>query len=544
MMDLECNDIDFLRKKIAEITLAKEKAEEGNQAKLDFLANMSHELRNSLNGILGMTQILSMRNLPADTQDYVRDIYQSGNHLLSLVSDMLDFAKLEAGQLTIASEPFNIRKVIADIVSHLSKQCEQRNLDLFLDYCDNIPRQVIGDINRLRQIILNLVTNAMKFTLSGHILIAVELLEKTEKSVVLQFIIEDTGIGIPEDKIDAIFNRYTQIRNQSAETRLKGSGLGLAIVKQLVEKMGGSIGVNSQVGHGATFWINLPFMLQNHQVEIVAWNNRFPNLKILVVDDNAQRAKVTLKQVFGGRNRAVKGKAALEALKVAAVHNEPYDIVLIDDQTEGQHSLKQLVETIQSDKALHNVMVCGLIQEKNRGEYANHFFYEILKPLNPSVFANDLAQAWGRWQVDLEIKATQRKIEPKEISVLLVEDNLMSQKVASIMLKEFGCKVSLAESGYEALMKIRLEKFDVIFLDIGLPDMNGCTLAKEILSLENNSNQTTPMIALTAHALEEDQQVFLQSGMSDILVKPITFESARSILLKWTDKKNELPSFS
>lgn len=538
------DDVYLLKKKIAELTLAKEKAEEGNQAKLDFLANMSHELRNSLNGILGMTQILSMRNLPADTQDYVRDIYQSGNHLLSLVSDMLDFAKLEAGQLAIASDPFNIRKVIVDIVSHLSKQCEQRNLDLFLDYCDNIPRQVIGDINRLRQIILNLVTNAMKFTLSGHILVAVELLEKTENRVVLQFIIEDTGIGIPEDKIDAIFNRYTQIRNQSAETRLKGSGLGLAIVKQLVEKMGGEIGVNSQIGRGATFWINLPFMLQDHQVEMMAWNNRFPNLKILVVDDNAQRAKVTLKQVFGGKNRAVKGKTALEALRVAATHNEPYDIVLIDDQIECQHSLKQLVDAIQSDKALYSTMVCGLIQEKNRGESDGHFFYEILKPLNPSVFANDLAQAWGRWQVDLEIKATQREIEPKKINVLLVEDNLMSQKVASIMLTEFGCRVSLSESGYDALAKIRQEKFDVIFLDIGLPDMNGCALAKEILSLDQNVNQKTPIIALTAHALEEDRKIFFQAGMCDILVKPITFESARSILLKWTDKKHDLSSFS
>lgn len=544
MIHLENNDILLLKQKIAELTLAKEKAEEANQAKLDFLANMSHELRNSLNGILGMTQILSMRNLPADTQDYVRDIYQSGNHLLSLVSDMLDFAKLEAGQLTMTSEPFNVRKMISDIVGHLAKQCEQRNLDLILDYCDNIPRQVIGDINRLRQIILNLVTNAMKFTLSGHILVAVELLEKTDNRIILQFIIEDTGIGIPEDKIDAIFNRYTQIRNQSAETRLKGSGLGLAIVKQLVEKMGGTIGVNSQVGHGATFWINLPFMLQTQQVEMVMWNNRFPNLKILVVDDNAQRAKVTLKQVFGGKNRAVKGKSAFEALKIASVHNEPYDIVLIDDQIECQHSLKHLVESIQSDKALHNVMACGLIQEKNRGEYAHQFFYEILKPLNPSIFANDLAQAWNRWQVDLEIKATQREIEPKEINILLVEDNLMSQKVASIMLNEFGCKVSIAESGYEALMKVRLEKFDLIFLDIGLPDMNGCSLAKEILSLENNSNKTTPIIALTAHALEEDKKLFLQSGIADILVKPITFDSARSILLKWTDKKNDLPSFS
>lgn len=536
-------DIFLLKKTIAELTLAKEKAEEGNQAKLDFLANMSHELRNSLNGILGMTQILSMRNLPADTQDYVRDIYQSGNHLLSLVSDMLDFAKLEAGQLAIASEPFNLRKLTGDVVGHLAKQCEQRNLDLVLDYCDDVPRQVIGDINRLRQIILNLVTNAMKFTLSGHILIAVEVLEKTEERVLLQFIIEDTGIGIPEDKIDAIFNRYTQVKNQNPETRIKGSGLGLAIVKQLVEKMGGAIGVHSQIGQGATFWVNLPFTLQNHQIEMIAWHNRFPDLRILVVDDNAQRAKVILKQVLGGRNRATKGKSALEALRLALAQHEPYNIVLVDDQIDIHGSTASLVESIHVDHRFNDVMICGLIQEKNRGLYAKQCFYEILKPLNPSVFANDLAQAWSRWQLDLDIKATQREMQPKAINVLLVEDNLMSQKVANIMLKEFGCIVHLADSGHTALIKIRQEKFDIIFLDIGLPDMNGCILAKEILALESQ-NKKTPMIALTAHALEEDRRLFLQSGMSDILVKPITFDSARSILLKWTDKQNDISPFS
>lgn len=544
MLDLDNNnDVLFLKKKIEELTLAKEKAEEGNQAKLDFLANMSHELRNSLNGILGMTQILSMRNLPADTQDYVRDIYQSGNHLLSLVSDMLDFAKLEAGQLAIASEPFNVRKLIGDIVNNLSKQCEQRNLDLVLDYCDNIPRQVIGDINRLHQIILNLATNSMKFTLSGHILIAVEMLEKTDERVLLQFIIEDTGIGIPDDKIDAIFNRYTQVRNQSTETRIKGSGLGLAIVKQLVEKMGGKIGVNSQIGRGATFWVNLPFVLQNHQIEVMAWNSRFPDLRVLVVDDNAQRAKAILKQVFGEKNRAAKGTAALEILHSALAQQEPYNIVLVDDQIDVPGSLEFLIKSIHADESLKNIMVCSLIQERNRGVYAKQCFYEILKPLNPSAFANDLAQAWGRWQIDLGIKATQKEIQPKIVSVLLVEDNLMSQKVANIMLKEFGCNVSLAESGYEAINKIQQKKFDLIFLDIGLPDMDGCALAQEILS-SDNKNKNTPMIALTAHALEEDRKLFLQAGMSDILVKPITFDSARSILLKWTDKKNDFISLS
>ncbi len=517
---------------------AKLEAEQGNQAKLDFLANMSHELRNSLNGILGMTQILSMRNLPADTQDYVKDIYQSGNHLLSLVSDMLDFAKLEAGQLTIASEPFNVRKVISDIVNQLSKQCSQRNLDLILDYCDDIPRQVLGDANRLRQIILNLVTNAMKFTLTGHILIAVEVIEKTDQQVILQFLIEDTGIGIPEDKLDSIFNRFAQVR-KSDETRLKGSGLGLAIVKQLVEKMGGSIGVRSEIGHGATFWINLPFILQKHQIEMIAWNKRFPDLKILVADDNAKRAKVVLKQVFGNRNRAIKGKAVLEILRSASANNEAYDIVLIDDQIETSSSLTEIVNAIRLDKRLEKTMICGLIQEKNNIVYENLFFYEILKPLNPSGFLNDLAHAWERWQIDLDNKATQKSIQPKAINVLLIEDNMMSQKVANIMLKEFGCNVILASDGHEALDQIQQTTFDIIFLDIGLPDMTGYDLAKLILNSETK-NRYAPIIALTAHALENEKNKCLDIGMSDVLIKPITFDSTRAILLKWTNEKNDI----
>ena len=517
------------------LILSEKKAQQENQSKLEFLANMSHELRNSLNGILGMTQILSMRNLAADTQDYVRDIYQCGNHLLSLVSDMLDFAKLEGGQLTIQHEPFNIRKLIGDIVSQQSKQSHQHNVDIFVDYHNDIPRHVLGDPNRIRQIMLNLINNAMKFTTSGHISVSVELLEKAEDTAKLQFIIEDTGIGIPEEKIDDIFNRYTQVRQTDA-TVLKGSGLGLAIVKQLIEKMHGSIGVKSILGQGTTFWFNLPFTLQKKQVESINWGADFPQLKVLIVDDNAQRAKAILKQINGEKNRATKGATSLDVLYAAAHKHDAYDIVLIDDQIKIDIPIHELIHQINTDKLLQNTMICGLIQEKNREKYNNSFFYEMIKPLHPSAFVNNLAQTWSRWEIDLKIKKVQKTIRSKAIKTLLVEDNPMSQKVAMIMLQEFGCQVTLAENAQEALKKLDSTScFDILFLDIGLPDISGYDLAKKIR--ENITPfSTIPIIALTAHALENDKTRCTESGISDVLVKPISFDTTKEILLKWINK--------
>lgn len=517
------------------LILSKKKAQQQNQSTLEFLANMSHELRNSLNGILGMTQILSMRNLPADTQDYVRDIYQCGKHLLSLVNDMLDFATLEGGQLTIHHEPFNIRKLIGDIVSQQSKQSRQHNVDIFVDYNNEVPRHVLGDANRIRQIMLNLINNAMKFTTFGHISVTVALLEKAEDIATLQFIIEDTGIGIPEEKIDDIFKRYTQVRQTDA-TILKGSGLGLTIVKQLIEKMQGSIGVKSILGQGTTFWFNLPFSLQKNQAESVNWASDFPGLKVLVVDDNAQRAKAILKQMNGEKNRAAKGRTTLNILSTAAHNHEAYDILLIDDQAEVGIPIHELIHQINTNTSLQHTMVCGLIQEENREKYNNLFFYEMIKPIHPSAFMSDLAQIWSRWERDLKIKEVQKTIKLKEIKTLLVEDNLMSQKVAIMMLKEFGCQVALAETGQEALNKLQSDSpFDIIFLDIGLPDMSGYDLAKKITENATPFSRT-PIIALTAHAVENDKKQCAASGISDVLVKPISFDTTKEILLKWINK--------
>lgn len=515
----------------------KENAESANQTKLDFLANMSHELRNSLNAILGMTQILTLRKLPENIQDHVMDIQQSGQHLLTLVSDMLDFTKLEAGQLAIHLEPFDLRKEISEIINNLAKQCEQKNLDIFLDYNDSIPRFLLGDAHRLKQIVLNLVTNSIKFTPAGHILIAVECLEINNNDVLLQIIIEDTGIGIPQDKINEIFERYTQARNQSSNTIKLGVGLGLAIVKQLVEKMGGEIGINSQLDHGATFWINLPFKLHKKNSKLTPNQDYHPSLNILVIDDNTKRGKVILKQILGNQNKATKSQHAVETLISSQDKNISYDIILLDDQINYPNGPEGLVREMKQHHDMDNTMLCLLSQLSNQQDIsATAFYHQLKKPLDPATFTKDLATTWKRWTTELDVKTTHKIIKSSKLNILLVEDNPMNQKVASIMFSELGCEVTLAENGEKTIAALS-QKFDIIFLDIGLPDTDGCELAKYILHNEN-PNQETPLVALTAHVLEADKEKFIEAGMCDVVTKPITFDTAKKALLKWAPHRD------
>lgn len=524
-----------------ELEDSKQLAETANKTKLDFLANMSHELRNSLNGILGMTQILSMQSLPADAQHYVKDIYQSGNHLLSLVSDMLDFAKLEAGRLSFSSDPFNLRKVLNEVVESMAVQCKKCHLDLFLDYCDTVPRHVEGDASRVRQIVINLITNAIKFTPNGHIFVAVEALQESHNQALLQITVEDTGIGIPTNKIDQIFERYAQLRNQVNSSQKSGSGLGLAIVKQLVAQMGGEIGINSQPGHGATFWINLPFKLQDSACSDRNIKRKYPDLRILLIDDNAKRGKVILKQMFGKNNKAVKSKSAMDELMTSITQDKRYDIILIDDQTKHAQGFETLARQISAHPKLKNIMLCALSQESILAKYSQMFFHEISKPLTPGAFTKDLEDAWKRWKTDQKIKGTKKQLPESKIRVLIVEDNDMSMKVASIMFSELGCDITKAVNGTQAIEQIQTP-FDLIFLDIGLPDIDGCEVANKFLNMPG-PNQYTPLIALTAHALESDKASFIEMGINEVLTKPITFSSAQTALLNWA-KHNKEPVMS
>lgn len=393
-------DISDRKKQEQELKEAKERAEKSNRAKSEFLAVVSHELRTPLNGIMGTAQILRTRNLTSEQQEYVDDIYQSSNILLSLINDILDLSKLEEGRLDFTFIPFNLKELTYKIGASLKVLAEEKGLKFAIQYPENIPTNIISDPRRIRQIIFNLVGNAIKYTKKGCITIKVDCPEKTVKKAKFKISVKDTGIGIPKNKLQFIFDRFTQLES-AYKTKTSGAGLGLAIVKQIVESMHGRIHVKSKPNQGSTFWCEFEFPLRH---------------------------------------------------------------------------------------------------EKTRKK---------TKPPNKHLGKNTSAKKF-------------------KLKALLVEDNIINQKIAKIMLQDLGCKVYLVDNGKTAL-KAANKKYDVIFMDIGLPDMDGCDVTTAILQ-GNSKNKDTPVIAMTAHAYKKDRQRCIDAGMKTVLTKPISYEQLEKTL--------------
>jgi len=401
--------LDITARKHAEEALlkAKERAEQANLAKANFLAIMSHELRTPMNAILGMAQILNARNLNAKQKEYISAITQAGKSLLALINDILDFSKFEAGKIKIHSEAFDLHKLIDDVVLTMQHVLKEHQVRLLLERDKDVPRWVLGDSLRVCQILINLVGNAIKFTKKGYIKIIANLKSKKNNKNSVEIMVEDTGIGIPVDKLDHIFERFTQIESQY-NRRFGGAGLGLAISKQLVGAMHGSIGVRSELGKGSTFWFIIPFKLAD----------------------------------------------------------------------------KKAILQIQNKEA---------------------------------------------------ITESELVISKLNYQLLLIEDNPLNQKVAKIMLEDMGCKVDVVNNGYSGIAAYQKNYYDLIFTDIGLPDMDGLEVIRRIRAQEINKH--IPIVAMTAHVLEEDRKNCLNAGADDVLTKPFMREDLYSILMKWIVNK-------
>jgi PAS domain S-box-containing protein len=500
LLDQEDNVIGLLgiatditeRKKIeSQIVLAKNRAEAANLAKSEFLAVMSHELRTPLNAILGMAQILRLSNLTPEEQEYAATIFQAGSNLLVLIDDILALSKIEAGKLNI-----------------------------------------VGDPCRLRQVLVNLIGNAIKFTQSGHVLLTVESQGNTEGDEQLLLKVIDTGVGIPIDKLDYIFERFTQI-NTSYNRVHQGTGLGLSITKRLVEMMGGQIGVESKVAMGSTFWVSLPLPLQQTGITTSPWERYQSNTRVLIVDDNHFRGEVLSKRVAPSEGNLVRGADALETLLAAENKGEPYHIVVIDQKITTMDSLA-LGKAIKENVALKPIMVVMLTipgQEPSKQVMSSYgFFAYFSKPISPSGFLQALSKEWRRWVAESS-QETQASTWPKS-HILLVEDNLLNQQVAKIMLEKLGCEVNVAANGSTALKMLEQHSYNMIFMDIGLPDMDGLAVTSEIRTRENGKRRI-PIIALTAHVFERDIEHCFAAGMDDVMTKPLLREQLLLILRRW-----------
>ncbi len=534
-------EVAILRtKNLAEI------AESANRAKSEFLANMSHEIRTPLNGIIGMTEFLIDSTLNMKQNEYTEIIRLSSENLLSIVNQILDFSKIEAKKIELDKYNFNLNSLLEDICDVLSVKAFEKGVELILLKEPEVPSLLSGDAGRLSQILTNLAGNAVKFTSEGQIVINQKLLRRNNHSAEIHFSINDSGIGIPADKLETIFQDFTQV-DASTTRDYGGTGLGLAISKELVEIMGGKIGVNSREGVGSTFWFTLTF---DTQPEIDdgknGKNKNFHGKRILVVDDIAELRSQLMAQLTSWGfipEEAQNAGTAFNMLKGACDKNNPYHLAIID-QVMPEITGIELARMIRNDKYLKNIklfLMCGYGIFEDEPELSDLDFAAVLKkPVRNSNFFNSLSSIFDKTS---KISAIEEKdftnrpdILPggRIFRILLAEDNLINQKVAVSLLNKRGYETDVAINGIEALEKLKKTKYDLIFMDVQMPEMDGIETTKRIRNVSSGVlNNNIPIIAMTAHATKGAKKMCLESGMNDYIPKPVNAGDLTSVLNKW-----------